>query len=122
MLAPHQPSCHDGADGDYMQLDDASLQGIREWAARTDSVHGVWLFGSRARDQARLDSDVDIAIALMPPKEGHDWARGNYEALGDAWQSELAMIFGRHVSLELVTDEIRTTGILLWIRDAGYER
>jgi hypothetical protein len=57
----------------------------------------------------------------MPPKGNHDWARGNYEALGDTWQAELAAIVGRHVSLELMTDEIRASGSILWVRDTNSE-
>ena len=36
------------------------------WAQETNAVHELWLFGSRAKDTARRDSDVDIAVSLMP--------------------------------------------------------
>ena len=113
-----------------MQLPETCLRGIREWAARTDSILEVWLFGSRASDRATSESDVDLAIVLMPPKpsslpggQPHDWAFRNYCALGDSWQSELAAIVGRHVSLEVIRpdhpdsyDMVRTNGALLWAR------
>jgi predicted nucleotidyltransferase len=45
-----------------MQLPEIWHENIRQWAARTPSVQQVWLFGSRARDEAEPDSDVDLAI------------------------------------------------------------
>jgi predicted nucleotidyltransferase len=110
-----------------MQLDDREIEHIRQWAARTDSVREIWLFGSRATDHARPDSDIDLAIALMPPSGKHDWALGNYAALGDSWQAELSAILGRHVSLEGIQPDseedrmVRSDGILIWQRDRAGE-
>jgi hypothetical protein len=42
---------------------------------------------------------VDIGINLMPALGDHDWAFGNYTALGHIWQKEPESIVGRHVSL-----------------------
>jgi predicted nucleotidyltransferase len=53
-----------------------SAELIRQWAARTNAVQEVWLFGSRAKGTSRPDSDVDIGIYLMP----HEWAFGIYVA------------------------------------------
>jgi hypothetical protein len=67
-----------------------------------------------------MESDVDIGITLMPKIRDHDWAFGNYVALGKTWQAELERIVGRHVSLvPMVPDNkgdavIRSTGICLW--------
>lgn len=93
-----------------MQLKETWLPDIRAWAEANDSIQEVWLFGSRAREDASDDSDVDLAITLMPPKGNHDWAFGNYQALGDKWQKELEAIVGRHVSLEVMPFK------LLWRR------
>lgn len=57
---------------------DEWLGGLRAWAAANESVRELWLFGSRARGDARECSDVDLALALMPPNGKHDWALGNY--------------------------------------------
>jgi predicted nucleotidyltransferase len=106
-----------------MDMHDSWLHGLRSWASANESVRELWLFGSRTTGVSRPDSDVDLAIALMPAKGRHDWAFGNYEALGDQWQRELGMIVGRHVSLEAIgpgTDEdtmVRCSGVLLWSRD-----
>lgn len=57
-----------------------------EWAERTTEVKELWLFGSRAKGTARPDSDVDLAVALMPASGDHDWALGNYFALHLNWK------------------------------------
>jgi predicted nucleotidyltransferase len=112
-----------------MDMREEWLHGLWAWASANGNVQELWLFGSRADGHARPDSDVDIAIALMPAA----FAYGNYVALGDGWQRELEAIVGRHVSLEATdqnTDEdacVRSTGVLLWSdarskRSSGAER
>lgn len=106
-----------------MEMSEAWVQGIQQWALRTYSVREVWLFGSRAKGSSHPDSDIDLAIALMPPSGRHDWALGNYAACADEWQRELGSIVGRHVSLEAIlpdTEEdkiVRDTGTKLWARN-----
>ena len=41
------------------------------------------------RDVSYPDSDVDIALALMPAERGHDWALGAYFALASNGKREL---------------------------------
>jgi hypothetical protein len=48
------------------------------------------------RPSSLTRSAVEIKIAK------HDWALGNYSALGDVWQRELETIVRRHVSLEAI--------------------
>ena len=97
------------------------IRGLREWAEANGNVRQLWLFGSRARGDARENSDVDIAITLVPPDGNHDWAFGNYTALGDAWQHELKKIVGRHVSLQGIESDsdarVRQDWVLLWARE-----
>jgi hypothetical protein len=59
---------------------------IRQWATRTPAVRKVWVFGSRGKGVARPDSDIDIAIYLVPPAAGKtDWALALYHSeQGDA--------------------------------------
>jgi len=106
-----------------MNMRDEWLRGLRSWAEANQSVRELWLFGSRARGDAREDSDVDLALALMPPDGKRDWALGNYFALEGEWKQELQAIVGRAVSIEpLVPGEdsdmrVRQEGALLWPRD-----
>jgi len=37
---------------------------LASWAASTPNVRALYLFGSRARGNARLDSDIDLAVDL----------------------------------------------------------
>jgi predicted nucleotidyltransferase len=98
------------------------LRGLREWARSNDAVRQLWLFGSRARGDSRDASDVDLALALMPPDGKHDWALGAYFALETEWKRQLQAIVGRDVSIEpLVPGEtsdvrVRREGVLLWAR------
>jgi predicted nucleotidyltransferase len=98
-----------------------SVELIRQWAARTNAVREVWLFGSRAKGTSRPDSDIDIGIYLMPPSATSNWAYATYTSQGDAWQRELAGLLGRHVSLEAVTPDVPghrevQAGKRLWAR------
>ena len=102
-----------------MQLEEFWLEGIRNWAEQNDNVREVWLFGSRAKDSAREDSDVDLMLVLMPPRKKHDWAFGNYMVLKSKWNAELEAIVGRHVSLELKPSLDPPPSQLLWNRDAN---
>ena len=92
------------------------------WARKNESVRELWLFGSRAKGTSRPDSDVDLALVLIPPKGKHDWALGNYVALQSDWKCELEAIVGRHVSLEAIVPGtpgfllVRAAGKLLWSR------
>ena len=95
---------------------------IIAWARRINAVHELWLFGSRAKGTSRPDSDVDIAVSMMPAKGNHDWALGEYFSLAMTWQHELERIVGRHVSFTAIVPdtpgdtEVRRTGVLLWRR------
>lgn len=103
-----------------MQLPDEWRDAAVAWACGNSNVAEIWLFGSRAKGLARPDSDVDLVVQLMPPDGNHDWAFGNFMALGDRWQAELSRLIGRHVSLQAFgpdMDEISNTAILLWKRE-----
>ena len=38
---------------------------------------------------AQEGSDVDLALALMPPDGKHDWALGNYFCFESEWKRQL---------------------------------
>jgi hypothetical protein len=43
-----------------------------------DCVRELWLFGSRAKGTSEPESDIDIALALMPPDGKTNWALAAY--------------------------------------------
>jgi predicted nucleotidyltransferase len=104
---------------------DEWLSALRSWATSNENVHELWLFGSRAKDISTPDSDVDLALVLVPPDGKHDWALGNFLALEVEWKRQLEIIVGRHVSLEPLISgspeaaHVRATGKLLWTRQRG---
>jgi len=108
-----------------VDMRDKWLSGLRSWAKENKSIRELWLFGSRATGRSRPDSDVDLALVLMPAIGSTDWALGNYFALNQEWKRELEAIVARHVSLEILlpgTKEdaaVRSSGILLWARDGN---
>jgi predicted nucleotidyltransferase len=73
-------------------MQDEWLRGLRSWASKNENVREVWLFGSRAKGCSRPESNVDIALSLMPPIGNHDWAAGNYLAFHSDWKRELEVI------------------------------
>jgi predicted nucleotidyltransferase len=85
-----------------MDMESAWLDALRSWASTNDSIRELWLFGSRAKGTSHSESDVDIAVVLMPAVGKHNWALGNYFALQGNWKRQLEAIVGRHVSLEAI--------------------
>jgi predicted nucleotidyltransferase len=64
-----------------MDLTEQQVRYIQEWAEGTGVVETVRLYGSRAKDSARPDSDVDLALTV---------GTGNYVRFANEWQKELS--------------------------------
>lgn len=96
---------------------------LSRWVETKNAVSALWLFGSRARGSERDDSDYDFALELMPEKGMHDWAFGDFTALGDQWKLELALIVEAEVSVIPFREDLpmkfdpRTNGVMLWDRN-----
>jgi predicted nucleotidyltransferase len=56
-----------------MDMRDEWIAALRAWAAKNDCVRELWLFGSRAKGTSEPESDIDIALALMPPDGKTNW-------------------------------------------------
>ena len=101
---------------------EALLSDMQQWASNNQNVSELWLLGGQLRDEAQPGSDVELAIVLMTPTPGTDWALTNYFDHGHLWQSELERIIGRRVSLQAIRRgtpgdrRVRSEGTLLWER------
>ena len=85
-----------------MDLTDHQLWAIREWAAHTSYVEEVRLFGSRARGNARSDSDIDLAITVGGTDVGN--ILGNYLAESKRWQDQLSHLLEAKAHVALYND------------------
>ncbi len=96
--------------------------GLIAWAKANSSIRELWLFGSRAKGTARVNSVVDLGLTFRPGRRRTDRAFENYVAHYSDWLTELEAIVQCHVSLAAMIpgnegDEIiRLTGICLWER------
>jgi predicted nucleotidyltransferase len=106
-----------------MDMRDEWIAALRAWAANNGNVRELWLFGSRANGAPRPDSDIDIAVALMPPDGNTNRALAAYVEFFEDWKSELHAVVDWDVDLVAIGKNydmdavVRTTGICLWLRD-----
>ena len=105
-----------------MDIRDEWIAALRHWAENNGSVLELWIFGSRAKLTAHKDSDIDIAVLLMPPDGKHNWALANWVEFFDQWKAELKSALDWPVSLTAIgkgfemDDEVRSTGVRIWRR------
>jgi predicted nucleotidyltransferase len=98
------------------------LNALRAWAAKNESIYQLWLFGSRVKGTSRPDSDIDIALELMPATGTHNWALAAYVEFFEKWKQELRDAVGWDISLTAIgpgcdmDEEVRATGVVLWRR------
>ncbi|HUZ32639.1 MAG TPA: nucleotidyltransferase domain-containing protein [Xanthobacteraceae bacterium] len=93
---------------------------LKSWAANNDAVKEFWLFGSRVKGTSRPESDVDVALILMPETDNTNWAFAKYVECRNLWKKQLQRIVARPISLcviepgEKMYDEVLKTGQRLW--------
>jgi predicted nucleotidyltransferase len=97
------------------------LSKLCSWSNANDNVRELWLFGSRAQGSSRSDSDVDLALALVPSvKKNDDLAYTNYFFSKDEWKRQLEEIVGRHVAPKSSRQTCRTPIGILWCDASGF--
>ena len=70
------------------------LVGVRNWASANQFIQSVYFVGSRAKGTSRPDSDLDIAITLVPTAGYGDWMDES-----DIWVVELSKIVEPEVQI-----------------------
>ena len=85
------------------------------WAAKTQSVAALYVFGSYARGEA-TDASLDIALELAP-KDGQALAELIQHAA--AWKAELGTATGIRVKdIYLASDSCTTGKLLIFCRSS----
>jgi predicted nucleotidyltransferase len=96
-------------------MKDEWVNGLRSWANKNGYIRELWLSGSRAEGTSGPDSDVELAVYLLP----HSWAFGAYVALHKAWKEELEAIVEHKVDFGAIEEgtkleaEVKRTGMRL---------
>lgn len=78
-----------------MQITNSDLTAITEWADACPEIAEVWLFGSRAKDTSRDDSDIDLAVITVGDTVGERLAVYICEAEG--WRKRLKLSRETHL-------------------------
>lgn len=101
---------------------------IAQWARKHPEIKRVWLFGSRAQKRNRADSDIDLAIEMIPT--AHDdpfnvWLEWHdrYEKSPDLHLTHEVDLewYEKGAGLERVAPSVERFGVLLYSIDVKYD-
>ena len=59
------------------------IQLLREHFAEAPGVKAAWLFGSAARGDGGVESDIDLYVVRLPKRNDHDWDTFEIELRSD---------------------------------------
>jgi predicted nucleotidyltransferase len=102
----------------------SAADSIAQWAAENPEVRFVWVFGSRAKNTHRADSDIDIAVELEPVADSEETLT-RWIAHADLMKSQLQSRIAPKVDLEWFDPDGSTPNIEAALNDAKmlvYER
>ena len=85
---------------------------IIAWADRTPLILSVYLFGSRAKDTSRPDSDADLALVISD-----DAPAEAFIAWAEDWRIELREATGLLVDLQVMAGEV-TPRVTKYVADS----
>lgn len=63
----------------------------RTWAEKNPLIRALMIYGSYAKGNARLESDLDLAVVIWPARGDPD-AATTWMCNGTKWQGELATL------------------------------
>jgi predicted nucleotidyltransferase len=102
-------------------IDPSLVTDITEVAQSIETVHRVYLFGSRVKGGAREDSDLDVAIAMIENEPRWMLAAYIQDVATDPRWAELSEQYGVRVALSPIMDvaaAVAEHGQLIFDRDA----
>ncbi len=81
---------------------------LLRWVQSKASIKSIHIYGSRATNDFRAGSDLDIAIEIYNKKEEADviWIDNKKK-----WQAELTNLINYKIHLELLSDSIPKKGV-----------
>ena len=100
------------------------VDSIARWAAENPEVRRVWVFGSRAKDTHRPDSDIDVAVELEPVADSEETLT-RWIAHAEVWNAQLQNLIAPQVDLEWFDPDGSTPSIEAGLNDSKvlvYER
>ncbi|WP_143516867.1 nucleotidyltransferase family protein [Pseudooceanicola antarcticus] len=106
-----------------MQVTTEVVAKLRHWSEQTSVVTRTWIYGSRARNEARDESDLDIAIELGDDSE---IASMHWIDNAEAWREGLRLLLDGFAPLDLqvaldddefVKPGVQRDGILIFQRE-----
>ena len=86
------------------------------WASQNPLVRRIWLFGSRVRGTARPESDLDIAVEIIPEPANADeavWARLTWTRHSDEWERQIGSLLPVEIQLECANCSPRLMPVVL---------
>lgn len=95
-----------------MQMEDRLVEQIREIASATPGLQRVWLFGSRARDEATPRADIDLAVEY-PGAPAADFARVSLRLSEIDTLLPIDVVRMEEASAEMLR-QVRKDGVLLY--------
>jgi predicted nucleotidyltransferase len=95
-------------DHSELQLPKAWLNTLRHWAARHPQIESVYVYGSRAKGCAHVDSDLDVAYRIKEGGPESPLTVAMYN--GDGWLAELEAVLPVDVHLQFADED----DIIVW--------
>lgn len=82
-----------------MDINDAATM-VAKWASNQKQIKTVYFFGSRVRNEHRIDSDLDIAIELIYTEP--DTALANWMFESEKFEQSISEMLPWTIDLELL--------------------
>jgi predicted nucleotidyltransferase len=100
-----------------MQVEPEVLKLLQDWCAGTPSISRAWVFGSRAKNLASADSDLDLAVQLKSVVSGGPISEWIWNA--KTWRAQLGELLPEPaVHLEFADPE--ETAEVVWPAVEGH--
>lgn len=101
-----------------MMTDEQFLQEVKRYVHEIDPQAEVWLFGSRARGDAREDSDWDFLVLTDLPVNGAFKRQLRYHLYDLGFDSE--RVIGTIIQNKMIWEDLRLTDLYQNVKEEGF--